>query len=218
MKIKNVNVYGLEESIIRSGYPMQTGEPEDLPLKGDLRQILIPHDNRAKKLAKTPVGSGHNNFLKGIIVQFDLQYPQYFTPQLQRYNWVNIISSQSKMHKLTSVKDIAKSCNKYVLWKNIDITNQLIQAYNFNSYPIVLEYRITEDNEDIEIVADTREELFQYIISNLPMGYEMWMGISTNYLQLKTIYNQRKNHKLQEWREFCEFVKTLPLAEELIFI
>ena len=112
MQIKNVKVYGLEESILASGYPMQTGEPVDLedifdPAVSKLNNYLYAGIDdskdvvRAKKLAKTPVGSGHNNFLKGIIVQFDLQYPEYFSPQLQRYHWVDIVSSQSKMHKIT---------------------------------------------------------------------------------------------------------------------
>jgi len=214
MKIKNIKVYGLEESIIRSGYPMQTGEPDDIyESDGELLHFIDDRNlNRSKKLAKTPVGSGHNNFLKGIIVQFDLKYPQYFTPQLQRYHWIDIISSQSKMHKLTSVTDIKESCNKYVSTYFIDRINNWIYQYNNH-----LEYPQELFNETI--IVNSKEELFQYIISNLPMGYEMWMGISSNYLQLKTIYNQRKNHKLKDdWGYFCDFIKGLPLANELILI
>ena len=95
MQIKNVKVYGLEESIIRSGYPMQIGEPVDF--KYEYSQQFTPDEkdvNRGCKLANTPNGSGHNNFLKGIIVQFDLQYPEYFSPQLQRYHWIDIVSSK----------------------------------------------------------------------------------------------------------------------------
>ena len=58
-----------------------------------------------------------------------------------------------------------------------------------------------------------KEVCFNQIISNLPSGYLKWMGISTNYLQLKTIYSQRKNHKLQEWRYFCNWIETLPQSE-----
>ena len=94
LQIKNIEVYGLEESIKRSGFPMKTGEPSTQTNKlGDY--------DRARKLAYARVGSGHNTALKGIIVQFDLKYPQYFTPQLQRYHFVDIVSSQSKMHCLT---------------------------------------------------------------------------------------------------------------------
>jgi hypothetical protein len=45
------------------------------------------------------------------------------------------------------------------------------------------------------------------------MGFELWMGISTNYLQLKTIYNQRKHHKLEDWKIFCNWIESLPMNE-----
>ena len=90
MRIKNVKIYGLEESILRSRYPMQIGEPNSLI---EVSPVEKDYD-RAYKLANSPIGSGHNNFLKGIIVQFDLQYPEYFSPQLQRYHWIDIVSSK----------------------------------------------------------------------------------------------------------------------------
>ena len=218
MQIKNTQVFGLESSIIRSGYPMQVGEPEDLVEHYIQRQMFPSAKNkdRAFKLANTPIGSGHNNFLKGIIVQFDLKYPQYFTPQLQRYHWIDIISSQSKMHKLTSITDIKGSCNKYVLRIQVDVINTLIAYYNEDAeYPCKRTIWIPETSRTSEVISlENKQELFQYIISNLPMGYEMWMGISTNYLQLKTIYSQRKSHKLKnDWGYFCDFIETLPLSE-----
>ena len=211
MKIKNVKVYGLESSIIRSGYPMQVGEPEDLAEHYIQRQMFPSAKNkdRAFKLANTPIGSGHNNFLKGIIVQFDLKYPQYFTPQLQRYHWIDIISSQSKMHKLTSVDNIIHSSNDFVLCSIANEVNSLIRIYNKGTFPFTY-----VDNSGEKSIIESKEECFQYIISNLPMGYEMWMGISTNYLQLSTIYQQRKTHKLKhDWGYFCNWIKTLPLSE-----
>ena len=211
MKIKNVKVYGLESSIIRSGYPMQVGEPEDLVEHYIQRQMFPSAKNkdRAFKLANTPIGSGHNNFLKGIIVQFDLKYPQYFTPQLQRYHWIDIISSQSKMHKLTSVDNIIHSSNDFVLCSIANEVNSLIRIYNKETFPFTY-----VDNSGEKSIIESKEECFQYIISNLPMGYEMWMGISTNYLQLSTIYQQRKTHKLKhDWGYFCNWIKTLPLSE-----
>ncbi len=181
MEIKNIKVYGLESSIIRSGYPMQVGEPEDLVEHYIQRQMFPSAKNkdRAFKLANTPIGSGHNNFLKGIIVQFDLKYPQYFTPQLQRYHWIDIISSQSKMHKLTSVDNIIHSSNDFVLCSIANEVNSLIRIYNKETFPFTY-----VDNSGEKSIIESKEECFQYIISNLPMGYEMWMGISTNYLQL----------------------------------
>ena len=209
MKIKNLRVYGLEESLVRSGYPMETGEPEDLETTSsfgikELSDYLygegyMPKDMvRANKLANTPIGSGHNNFLKGIVVQFDLQYPEYFSPQLQRYHWIDIVSSQSKMHKLTSRQLTLEDFTPDTWSCVIGHCNFMINLYNS-----------LEDK-------DEKEQAFNELISSLPSGYLKWMGISTNYLQLKTIYHQRKSHKLVEWREFCNWIESLPMAKELI--
>ena len=179
MRIKNVKVAFLNEAICRSGYPYQTGEPETFPNFQETHKGNIGDYTRAKKLANTPIGSGHNNFLKGIIVQFDLKYPQYFTPQLQRYHWIDIISSQSKMHKLTSVDNIIHSSNDFVLCSIANEVNSLIRIYNKETFPFTY-----VDNSGEKSIIESKEECFQYIISNLPMGYELWMGISTNYLQL----------------------------------
>lgn len=194
IEIKNTKVYGLEESIVRSGFPMQIG---DIDYKNYLA-ISEQDKKRAGRLAKAINGSGHDNFLKGVIVQFDLKYPQYFTPQLQRYHWVDIVSSQSKMHKLTSVEDIGEFCNKYVWRDTTDKLNNMIKMYN------------------IEKITKIKKELFNIILSNLPMGYELYMGVSTNYLQLKTIYTQRKDHRLNEWKYFCNWIRDLPLFYELV--
>ncbi len=198
MEIKNVRVYGLKESIVRSGYPTRIGELSifEYDEDGICGVNLTKHGERAYRLAKTPIGSGHDNFLKGIIVQFDLQYPEYFSPQLQRYNWIDIISSQSKMHKITSRKLTKEDFTEYTHEDAINNINSLISIY--------------QSADELKI---NKEVCFNQIISNLPSGYLKWMGISTNYLQLKTIYSQRKNHKLQEWRYFCNWIETLPQSE-----
>lgn len=184
MKIKNVKVYGLSESIIRSGYPMQICEPAEL----DGIIFCSTYDiDRATKLSKSPSGSGHDNFLKGIIVQFDLQYPEYFSPQLQRYKFIDIISSQSKMHKIMSKELIREDFAKPIPGDIFDYLNWLISRGDINE-----------------------------VVNALPSGYLKWMGISTNYLQLKTIYRQRRTHKLSEWREFCKWIETLPMSELII--
>jgi len=200
MKIKNVKVAFLNESICRSGYPMQTEEPYDMEFNNGLKSDSLSESSiiRAKKLANTSVGSGHNNFLKGIIVQFDLQYPEYFSPQLQRYHWIDIVSSQSKMHKITSRELTKNDFTEDTLNESIILINDLIKQYN-----------------QIGVMENTQKILFKRIISNLPSGYLKWMGISTNYLQLKTIYNQRckHKHKLEDWVEFGKFIESLPMSE-----
>lgn len=202
MNITNIKVYDLEESVIASGYPMlscidykKLNEPSE----------YYKHFQRSLKLASTPSNSGHGNFLTGIIVSFDLTCSQTFLIQFQRYNFADIISSQSKMHRILSM-DISKCCNEYVDKRIIDIVNENIDKYNK-----MRELLSIKGNEN---KVNNLEELYYNIIYNIPSGFELTMRISTNYMQLKNQYLQRKDHKLNEWKKYCnDFILKLPYME-----
>lgn len=187
MKITNVRVYDLKESIIACRNPMRL-VPSDYS-EEDYKESL----ERAKKLCKTKPGSGHSSFRKGIRVSFDIEYPNYLSPQMQRYNWFDIVSSNSKMHKIMEM-DFDFCCNEYVTQKTIDHMKELIAEYK----------------------KEPSEKNFMKVISNCPQGINLFMRVSTNYEQLATIYRQRKSHKLIDWRYICDWIATLPLAKELI--
>ena len=184
--INNVNIYGLEESIAASGYPMST---EILNLV-DLKKTSIKDHQRANKLANAPIGSGHDQFLTSIIVQFDLTFPLKTWVELQRYHFIDFCSSMSTMHRITQM-NLEKSCNEYVDKKILDILKELV--YNYNKNP-------TNEN-------------FYKLIYNIPSGFEYTARLTTNYRQLKTIYSQRKNHRLPDWHIFCNWIKELPHSE-----
>ena len=196
LEIKHVEVHGLYRAIAACRTPMTLGEIETL----NTSESLLAK-SRAMNLGKAVAGSGHDNFLKGIIVQFDVKYPQYWTPEAQRYHWLDIISSQSKMHRLTTAGNNAEfyeMFNKYVNPEIIDIVQKYCNLYNGAES------------------AEEKYDWFMKALSNLPMGYEMWETLSTNYLQLKGIVAQRKNHKLREdWGPFVEMCYNLPMFREL---
>lgn len=203
LEIHNVEIYGLKRSIKASGNPMTLGKIDTI-YKNKLNDEndLI----RGKKLGSAKPNSGHDNYLKGIIVQFDIKYPQYWTPEAQRYHWLDIISSQSKMHRLTlagTKADFELMFNKYVDKDIIDKIKVYIHNYN--------------NDVKVDNVKDNKYYWFMKTLSNLPMGYELYETLTTNYLQLKTIYHQRKGHKLKEdWGAFIEMCEELPLFLELI--
>ena len=202
LKIFNDRVYGLEESLIASGYPMIAESIEEWDETPNLDEKDF---KRAGKLGNVPTGTGHDNFLKGIIVQFDITYPNYWTPQFQRYHFADIVSSTSKMHRLTKM-DLKKSCNEYVDDVVIENLNRWIEI--FNSFE--------KEQKEVEIDGKiyTKYEIYMKIISNCPMGLEQTMRVTTSYLQLKTIYLQRRYHKLKEdWGNFCDLCLTLPHFE-----
>lgn len=195
IKVDNVRVYGIEESIIASGYPMQT---KTVPMADNapVTNLVISDKDmkRAKHLGNAIPGSGHDCFSKGITVQFDLQVPEYIWRQLDRYHFIDYVSSQSKMHRILKM-DIDKTCNKYVLDSTKETLKNLIDTYN-------------RETNDLG-----KKELFNHIIANTPSGLMLTARMTTNYLQLKSIVNQRSNHKMQEWRLLCDYFKTLPMFD-----
>ena len=147
---------------------------------------------RAVKLGTSKSGAGHDNFLKGVIVQFDVTAPLYWWKQAQRYHWFDFVSSQSTMHCLMkfSVKD---QCVPETDKRVLDVLQQLIDEYN-----------------DMSETDTTRKEKWRTIVATLPCGFCLGATMTTNYQQLKTMYSQRKNHRLIEWKSFCDWCETLP--------
>lgn len=188
MEITNIDVNGLARAMKSSGIPMTTG-------KVDVNRMMKKRDfERAEKLADVPKGSGHDCFLKGIHVAMQVRAPQYWWLQFGRYHHADIVSSQSKMHQIKNM-DVSKQTNGYVDKIVIGKLRELITRYNFNK----------------------SDKNFQKVISNTPMGLELTADITTNYLQLKTMYAQRRNHRLQEWQYFCDVIENrLPRSRELI--
>ena len=123
-EIKDVKGYDLEECVIASGYAMKTE-----PINYKEEDGKPNHYKRCIKLVQASKNSNihcHDNFLTGIRVSFDIKYPQYLSPEMQRYHFFDIVTSMSKMHRLLKL-DIKKSCNKYVNQTAIDNVMKLVE-------------------------------------------------------------------------------------------
>lgn len=210
-EIKNIAVYELNESIIASGLAMRL---DSYDYNYEEKENMEQHIKRCCRLVQASKNTDvhcHDNFLTGIRVSFDIKYPQYLTPELQRYHWVDIVTSMSKMHRLTKM-DIKKSCNKYVTDESINNLNKYIADYK----KIVQFYK----DEGLSDTQTAREDIYRAwmtVISNCPLGLELWMRISTNYKQLQTIYYQRRHHRLKEdWGAVIAMIERLPYFKEFI--
>lgn len=220
LKIENVNVYDLRESVIASGNAMRLEPVEysDEEFQKGLKRMV-----RLVASSKNSNVHCHDNALVGIRVSFDVIYPQYWTPEFQRYHFADIVTSSSKMHRLLKM-NLDSACNKYVSKDLISYINDHIVLYNRLLEEkcqdnFVCRKFILRDGTVIECdnVEDALYTCFMIILSNCPSGLELFMRVSTNYKQLQTIYNQRKHHKLKEdWGAFCKFIEELPYAKELI--
>lgn len=208
VEISNVKVYDLEECIIASGNAMRTTPviyTQDELVKGIKRMRKLVHASNSTAV------HCHDNALTGIRVSFDVKYPQYWSMEFQRYHFADIVTSSSKMHRLLKM-DLTKACNKYVTKETINNLNMYISNYNG-----ILDYYTNNDLLDTEEAKQKIYEYWMKVISNTPMGLELFMRVSTNYKQLQTIYHQRKNHKLKEdWGAFIQMIEDLPYFKQLI--
>ena len=195
--ISNVEIHGLNRAICTAKYSKAV----------NLSQLNNELTKGIKACANCETGEGHDNFLKGIIVQFDLTFSNKAWVEAERYHFLDFISSQSTMHKITKF-NIKDQCNQYVDPRIIDIVQEKINEYNRLS---VLNLKNEPSKESREIL----NELYLEILYNVPAGFELTAGMTTNYQQLKTIYQQRRHHLLPDWQIFCDWCLTLPLFKEL---
>ena len=197
--VSNVCVYGFDESVRGSKYPMAT----------DLSKVSEEVTERTLKLANAPAGSGHDNFLNGVIVQFDLTFTNKAWVEAERYHFLDFVSSQSTMHRITKF-DLDKAYIEYTDPRIIEIMKEKTREYNDLQNDIK---RLQEEGKDTGTLMAVAAEKYLEILYSNPAGFKLTARMTTNYRQLKTIYAQRKNHRLPEWRAFCEWIETLPNAD-----
>ena len=186
--MENVKVYGLEESIKASKFPMST----------NIKSLTDEVTPTVLALGNSKAGSGHDQFLTGILVSFDLEASIKMWVELQRYHFIDFVSSQSTMHRITKM-NFGSQCNDYVWEETINSMNKRIEEYN----------KIRDKG------SQAATDLYLEILYNVPTGFGLTARLTTNYRQLKTIYHQRRNHKLPEWRRFCSEIEDLPKFKEL---
>lgn len=200
--ISNMRCYDIAESIFASGYPMMTGIPQGKAWQKEIDAISQaienedydnPHIKRAIKLANAK-GGGHNQFLTGCLVAFDLSFTNKGWVEAERYTFLNFVSSQSTMHRISQM-NVGDMCSDRVDPRIIDIVNEKIDKYN--------ETKSLDDYRDL--------------LDNLPSGLILTARMTTNYRCLRNVIEQRNGHRLEIWHWFRENVKPLPLSKQLIF-
>ena len=188
--ISNVKVYGLDDSIKASKYPMSV----------DVDKCTTEITPTVSKLGKCKTGTGHDQFLTGIIVQFDLTFTVKAWTEAERYHFFDFVSSQSTMHRVTKF-DLDKAYIEYVDSRIIEIMKEKVTEYN----------RLIADGD-----TENAPRRYLEILYSNPCGFKLTARMTTNYRQLKTIYQQRKNHRLPEWRNFCDWIRQLPHSDLIV--
>jgi len=185
IKIRKVRVYDFDESVEASKFP-KTVEPD---------RASDAITDTTVKLAQCKPGTGHDNYLQGIRVAFTMDITVKALVEAERYHFFDIISSTSTMHKLTCF-DFDECYCKYVDKRAIGVMHELLDEYN------------AMDEND----PDKAKKLLTLLYTN-PCGFTYTIRFTTDYRQLKTIYIQRRDHRIPEWRELCAWIEKLPHSE-----
>jgi len=202
MKIETLEVSGIKTAIKGMRNPLNSWHLSD----SDLDNGIIGEKDLGLAQRLVLAGTEHGKFMRQIYVSFDITAPLYFWSEFDTYHY-NTKNSCSTMHKLMSkpitLDDFEDCKGKYSLLSDtIQAINVLIRRYKESTDP--------EIKRQLKITAK----------SILPSSFLQKRTVSSNYQEIRNIYFQRKNHQLKElWQDcFCEWVKTLPYAEELIII
>lgn len=202
MRLENVKVYDLEESMIASGYPMRTELNEDVISEKVIRRCM--------NLTKASNGNGaHGQWLTGVRVAFDLTCTNKMWVEAERYRFLEFVSSQSTMHRITKFNLDNQYC-EYVDPRVVEIMKEKVDAYNAYS-----EFAPSE-TETVEERMEKKKKLYLEVLYTNPAGFELTARLTTNYRCLLNIYIQRHDHRLPEWREFCKELLKLPFFIQLV--
>jgi len=201
IKITNVNVYNFENAIRGARNPLNSWGRMDSFYDGEGRYILGENDlTLASKLCAA--GSDHRKFMRQILVSADICAPLYWWKEFDTYKVGTTANSTSTMHKIHTKKfepddfshDRLDAEGEEILLNLINALEKIREKYN----------------------ASKEKSEWYKIIQLLPSSYNQLRTCTMSYENLVNMYNARKSHKLQEWREFCDWVGSLPYAGELI--
>ncbi len=201
LKTERIEVMNLHNAMRGARNPLNSWARSDSSFNENGEYILGENDlSLAVRLRKA--GSDHRKFLRQIFVTVDVTAPLYWWKEYDTYKVGTVANSTSTMHKITSAPF---DMSQFSVDKMDDET--LVHMQAVIDYLEVLRTRYLETKD---------KQLWYDIIQFLPSSYNQMRTCTMNYENLISIYHSRKNHKLDEWHIFCDFIRSLPYAKELI--
>ena len=176
--------------------------------------VIGPNDlNLMKRLCKS--GTDHRKFMRMITVYADIIAPLYWWPEYDTYKIGTVTNSCSKMHKIADKEFTMEDFSKEHLLNEPLYFYDGMDVDEKRFYPVILLYNIVESlNLCRKLYIQTKDKTYWWrMIQLLPSSYNQKRTVMLNYEVLANIYKSRKDHKLDEWREFCKWIETLPYSE-----
>ena len=201
LTLKNTSVMNFENAIRGARNPMNSWGRMDSHTEPDGSFVFGPNDlDLAMRLAKA--GSDHRKYLRMVFVSVDVTAPLYWWKEYDTNKVATVANSTSTMHKIHSKPF---SMDDFSCDHMTDGTKKFMETVVAELENIRLRFKETKSKDD-----------WYDMIQLLPSSYNQMRTCTFNYETLINIYRARKNHKLAEWHTFCDWIETLPYAEQLI--
>ena len=205
LKLERTAVMNMDNAIRGARNPMNSWSRMDSYTDGEGKFVFGPNDlDLARRLARA--GTDHRKFLRMIFVSVDVTAPLYWWKEYDTYKVATVANSTSTMHKITS-KEFSMDDFSY------DHMTEQTAAFFATIVAKLEELRLAYLAESD---PDRKKVIWYDIIQLLPSSYNQMRTLTFNYETLINIYKARRFHKLAEWHTFCDWIETLPYAEDLI--
>ena len=223
IKIENTGVYGWEAAIRGMRNPKNSWDKSDSDFEaligwGDLWSPEVGENDLKLMKTLSAAGNDHGKFLRMINVTVDLTAPMYWWKEFDTYKVGTVANSCSTMHKLTakefeledfSFEHLTAGAIEEVAKPIISVLNGAREAYlKYDEYN-------EKDPEGWDEGITCKKDIWWQMIQLLPMSYNQKRTVQLNYQVLKSMYFARRNHKLDEWYEFCAWCESLPYFKEI---
>ncbi|MCI9147301.1 MAG: hypothetical protein HFG73_03385 [Hungatella sp.] len=201
IRLERTSVMNLENAMRGARNPLNSWDRMDSGYDEKGNYCLGPKDlELAVKLRKA--GSDHRKFMRQILVSVDITAPIYWWKEYDTYKVGTVANSTSTMHKIHAKPfELDDFSHDHLTDRGLKVLEGVI-----------------EELEQIRLrfAEDKKKEDWYDLIQLLPSGYNQMRTCTLNYETLVNIYFARKNHKLEEWHEFCRWIEELPYGRELI--
>ena len=232
LKIENAEVLGWEHAIRGMRNPLNSWKKSDsryvcpykatdAPICGNCTEnpCIGPNDlDLMRRLANT--GTDHRKFMRMIVVYVDILAPLYWWKEFDTYKVGTVANSCSTMHKIAAKEfessDFSHDHLIYPSYQHLQETIDLLNHYRwiYTKYDDLKNGVFPVSHEVGDVIENmSKKDIWWQMIQLLPSSYNQRRTVMLNYEVLANIYKSRRNHKLDEWRELCKWIETLPYSE-----
>ncbi|MBQ9979962.1 MAG: hypothetical protein IJP23_02765 [Oscillospiraceae bacterium] len=201
IKLERTSVMNIENAMRGARNPLNSWHMSDSYYDENGNYILGEKDRSlASRLCSA--GSDHRKFVRQILVCVDITAPLYWWKEFDTYKIATVANSTSTMHKIHA-KEFALE----------DFSCERMDADTLEDMKAVV---ASLERSRVKFIETKEKQYWENMIQLLPSSYNQMRTITMNYENLINMYRARKDHKLKEWHEYCDWIKTLPYAELLI--